>query len=400
MGFFDRLRGRHRAESRAKKRELAGDLEKATELYLEADRPEEAVRLLLLRADAEGDPHKRMVLCAQAARIGEGTEAGDEALKRKARLGFDVVKGAQGATMKGELVRVAQELETAGDWETAAEAFRLAGDTEAEIRVLKEAGAIEQLEERLHATSAVAKKERDRAQLLRRMRDLDSIAERRLALKAGSEWLDRERDEQIELEVERIRQKLVAGPVLELTVHGIPTTYVLGEQVTIGRARADIVVHQSGVSRQHLRLHREDGRALVEDLDTRNGTTIAGGARVTGSIPIGSGLSLELAGQVPCRLEPVLASEPDGPIAVQVGGKHYVVPLGPLRIAGWLLTDAHHGSDRFVVLRTLDGRDPPHKAGYQLAREIELSEGDEIRDGRDGEVIIAVPERRAAPSLG
>ena len=121
MGFFDRLRGRHRAESRAKKRELAGDLEKATELYLEADRPEEAVRLLLLRADAEGDPHKRMVLCAQAARIGEGTEAGDEALKRKARLGFDVVKGAQGATMKGELVRVAQELETAGDWETAAD---------------------------------------------------------------------------------------------------------------------------------------------------------------------------------------------------------------------------------------------------------------------------------------
>jgi FHA domain len=398
FGLFDRFGGKKRAEAQAKKKELAGDLERATELYVDAEQPAEAARLLLLRADAMSDPQQRMVLCAQAARVGEDSEIGQEAQRRKARIGFDMVKGSQGATMHGELVRVAAELEACGDWEAAAEAFRMAGDTDAEIRVLKEAGAIEALEERLRVTSQSAKKERDRAQLLRRMRDLDSIAERRVALRAGLDWLERERDEQVELEVERIRNKLVHGPSVDLVVHGLATTYVLGGQITLGRARADIVVHSSSVSRQHLRLYRDGTTPMMEDLATRNGSTLAG-ARISGSMPIGAGLSLELAGQVPCRIEPVFADEPEGPIAVQIAGGHYIVPLGPMRIGGWTLVDAHHGEDRFVVLRTLEGRDPPHRAGYRLAHEIELCEGDEICDERGGDVVIAVPIPKARPSL-
>jgi len=400
FGLFDRFVGKQRKEARAKKKELAGDLERATELYLEAELPGEAARLLLLRADAEADPNKRMVLCAQAARVGEGTDEGDEAKRRKALLGFDVVKGSKGATMHGELVRVAADLEACGAWEEAAEAYRMAEDTEAEIRVLEEAGAIEQLEERLRQTSQKAKHERDRSQLLHRIRDLDRIAERRVALKAALEWLERERDEQIELEVDRIRSKLLDGPVIALVVNGIPTRYVLGTTITVGRAHADIVVHSSAISRQHLRLSRTEDGPVVEDLQTRNGTTIAG-ARLSAPMPIGDGLTLELAGKAPCRLEPAYPGDLAGPVAVQIAGEHYVVPLGPLRIGGWVIVDAHHGEDRFIVLRTLDGRDPPHMAGYRLAHEIELCYGDELCEERRGEVTIAVPAPadRGAPSL-
>lgn len=400
FGLFDRFGGKQRKEAQAKKKELAGDLERATELYLEAELPGEAARLLLLRADGEPDPNKRMMLCAQAARVGQGTEEGEQAQRRKALLGFDVVKGSKGATMHGELVRVAAELETCGAWAEAAEAYRMADDTEAEIRVLKEAGAIEELEERLRQTSQKAKRERDRTQLLRRLRDLDRIAERRVALKAALSWLEREQDEQIELEVDRIRSKLLNGPAIRLVVNSIPTRYVLGTTITIGRANADIVVHASAISRQHLRLRRGEDGPVVEDLETRNGTTLAG-ARISAPMPIGDGLSLELAGQVPCRLEPAYPGDTAGPVAVQIAGEHHVVPLGPLRIGGWVIEDAHHGEDRFIVLRTLEGRDPPHMGGFRLAHEIELCAGDELCEERAGEVTIAVPNPtdRGAPSL-
>ena len=387
FGLFDRKK---RKLKNAKRKELAGELEAAIELYVEAEEPGEAARILLLKADAERDPDKRMLLCAQAARVGEGSEHAEEAQRRKALIAYDLVRESGGTTMRGELVRVAAELESCGEWDKAAEAYNLAGDVESEIRVLKEAGAIERLEERLRQTSVSARKERDLAQLLRRIRDLDQIAERKEAIESALEWLEREYDEQVELEVDRIRNRLVSGPIITLEVHGSLLTYVLGSTITVGRANADIVVHSSSVSRQHLRLFRKDGIAMVEDLETRNGTLLAG-ARIDSALPIGSGLELDLAGQVPCRLSPAFPSEPDGPVSVDIAGDTHVVPLGSLKIGDWQLVDAHDGDDRFVVLRTPEGRDPPHMHGYRLAYRIELCQGDELRGERGGEVVIAVP---------
>ncbi len=391
FGLFDRKK---RLLDRAKKKELAGNLDAAIALYVEADAPDEAARLFLLKADAEADPDKRMLLCAQAARVGQDGPHAREAHKRKALIAFDLVRGSGKTTMRGELSRVAAELERCGEWEKAVEAHRLAGDTEAEIRVLKEAGAIEQLEERLRQTSQAARVERDRAQLLRRMRDLDQIAERREAIASARQWLARDHDEQVALELERIRSRLVAGPVIDLEVHGARLTYVLGTTITIGRANADIVVHSGAISRQHLRLSRRDGVAMVEDLATRNGTFLAG-ARLSGALAIGAGVALDLAGEVPCRLSPAFSdgegAAPDSPIAVEVAGETHIVPLGPLVIGDWQIVDAHDGADHFIVLRTPDGREPPYMAGYRLAHRIELCEGDELRQTRKGAVVLAVP---------
>lgn len=415
--------GAKRREIRARKLELAGDLERATALYVEADRADEAARVLLARADAESDPERRLLLCTQAARVGEGTDVGERARRRRARLSFDLARSSAGGALHGELSRIGAELEAVGDWQTAAEAYALAGDDDAEIRVLKEAGEIDRLEARLRQGSEAARETRERAQLLRSLRDLDAIAERRRALGDADAWLEHHRDDEaVMLERDRIEARLLRGPDLTLDIYGVRHRCVLGRDLTIGRAHADIVVPSSAISRQHLRLYREGGRAMVEDLGTRNGTTLAG-ARLHRGLPVGDGLELELAGRVPCRLTPLsgrqLAAsarygdglareettsasaspssrEPGPAVAVDVAGARYVCPLGPLVVGDWRVDDAHDGAQSYVVLRTPEGAAAPFLGSYRLGRTIELGLGDELRETRGGEVALGVPQTEQA----
>lgn len=386
--LFDRFSRTKRAEDRARKKELAGDLDRAVELFVEAGCANEAARVLLLKADGESDPNQRMVICAQAARVAPETAAGEEAGRRKAVLAYDLVSATKGTPMQGELLRVAADLERVGEWERAAKAYALVGDTDAEIRVLRDAGAIERLEARLQETSVVDRKQRDRAELLHRIRDLDVIGERLEALRSAAQWLALEHDEQVQLERDRIQSRLVAGPLAVLELRGDPTRFVFGPEVTIGRARADIVVASSSISRQHLRLFRRGDVPHVEDLDTRNGTMLAK-ARIRGALAIGEGVDLELAGQVSCRLTP--SSAPDG-VIVAIAGESYLAPLGPLCIGDWQVVDAHDGDERYIVLRTATGAEPPHMGGYRLGHQIELCAGDEIRAKRGGPIVLAVPD--------
>ncbi len=388
FGLLKRFGAKRRKEGQARNKELAGDLHAAVRLFLDAELPQEAARVLLLEADAEADPKRRMMMCAQAARVGVGTPEGEEAAKRKAVLAFDLLRDAKGTPMHGEMLRIAAELEKVGEWERAVDAYVLVGDTEAEIRVLEEAGAIERLEDRLSATSIDARRDRERAQLLRRIRDLDLIGERREALRCGRQWLEQQHDEQIQLEVDRVGSRLISGPVAWLEIRAEALRFVLGAEITIGRARADIIVGSNAVSRQHLRLFRRGGEPHVEDLDTQNGTLIAG-ARVTRPLPVGSGLELTLAGRVPCKLTP--SAVPVG-LVVEIGGERHLAPLGPLCLGDWQLVDAHDGDERFIVLRTPEIGSPPYMGGYRLGRQVELCVGDEIREQRAGEVVLAVPD--------
>lgn len=392
LGLRDLFSGKRRRAARARKLELKGDLDTAAALYAEAELPDDAARVLLLHADAERDPERRVILCAQAARLGGASEHGRQAAQRKALLSFDLVRATPGAALRGELLAIAGELEAAQAWEKAAEAYALAGDTDNEIRVLKEAGAIDQLEDRLHEEAEQDRRERERRQLLRRMTDLDRVAERRAALQLGAEWLDREIDEAVQLEVQRIRGRLLEGPAVQLVVSGQAGRYVLGSEVTIGRSGATLTVYSQSVSRQHLRVFRQQGAPWVEDLATRNGTTLAG-ARLEAPLPVGAGVSLTLANQVDCRLQPVDPAAPTGPVMIELGGLRTIAPLGPQPIGSWLLVDAHDGADRFVVLRTPEGAQPPFMNGFRLVRQVELCVGDALQQGRDGPVRLQVPEQ-------
>lgn len=375
-----------RRRARAEKRERAGDLSAAVTLFLAAEAPAEAARVLLLQVSAEASVERRMAMLARAAQLAAGTEQGREAKRRQAMLSFDLLRQHRGALLRGELLQAANALEEAGCLEEAAEAFALIGDDEGEIRVLSAAGAIDRLEKKLERSSLEARQERDRKQLIVRIRDLDAIAERRSALEHADHWLRSHPDEGVQYEAQRIRDRLLRGPQVTLAIAGETRHYVLGSSITVGRAGADVVVASQAISRQHLRLSRGAEGITVEDLQTRNGTLLAG-ARLSGPLQVRGALSLSCAGQVPCTLTPR-----DGLLQLEIAGKRWLLPLGPLRIGDWEIVDAHDGDDRFVVLRTPDGAALPHTHAYQLAQRIELCRGDQLRASREGPILLAVPE--------
>jgi hypothetical protein len=187
-----------------------------------------------------------------------------------------------------------------------------------------------------------------------------------------------------------IRARLLRGPVVDLEVDGQTRRYALGNEVTIGRGDATIVVSSRAISRLHVRVTRGSTGAVAEDLATRNGTFLAG-ARVSAPIPVGDRLELTLGGEVPC----VLAPDADG-IAIEVGGERYLAPLGPLKRLGWRISVEGAGEDSFVVLSSEGAAVRPVLGEFELAPRVELCHGDEIRASRGGPVRLRVPAARSS----
>jgi hypothetical protein len=391
VGLFDRFtRGRRVNTARAK--ELSGQLAEAVTLYLDAGQPDEAARVLLLRADADSSPEQRIAFCDMAARTAKDEALRKTARGRKALISYDIVRSRPGPSMRSELARIARELEEAGLVERAAEAYALAGDAEDEVRMLTEMGAIEQLEERLKASNTESRKARAVVDARRRVSDFDRMAERRAALETARTALSEEDDETIRDAVRAIRTRLLTSSAVHFDIQGQLVHCALGHEVTVGRGDATIVVGMRAISRVHIAIRRDGTEIFARDLDTRNGTMLAG-ARIDGSIPVGSGIRLELGGEVPCTIEPTSSFEhdlaPDG-VIVNIANTRWIVPLGELVIRDWRVDRVTHGSDVFIVLRTPAGSPRPFLGDLELAAEVELCQGDEIRALRGGPVAFRV----------
>lgn len=396
VGLFDRFtRGRRAKSARAK--ELSGQLAEAVSLYVEAGLPDEAARVLLLRADAESMPEQRIAFCDLAARTAKDETLRKSALGRKALISFDVVRSRPGTPLRSELARVARDLEEAGLLERATEAYALAGDAEAEVRMLTEMGAIEQLEERLKASNTESRKARIIADARSRVADLDRMAERRAALEAARVALAEEDDETIRDIVRSIRARLLTAPAVHLEIRGQLVHCALGREVTVGRGDATIVVGMRAISRAHIAVRREGNEIVACDLDTRNGTMLAG-ARVDGPIPVRGGIRLELGGEVPCTIEPTSSFEhdlaPEG-VIVNIADTRWIIPLGELVVGDWRIDRVMHGGDAFIVLRTPAGASrpilvDPKRKELELAGEVELCQGDELRAVRGGPIVLRV----------
>ena len=403
MGLFDLFglarRGKRREGRRAKearRKELGGELAAAVDLYLEAELPDEAARVLLLRADAEASADRRIAFCAQAARTAADEEIRKKALGRKALLAFDVLKARGGVELASELVAVARDLEDAGELEVAADAYALAGDAEAEVRALTAAGAIERLEERLRASQTAARDHRELDVTLRRVADLDRTAERRAAIELARAYLRDHEDERVADLLRAIRARVARGPVVDLAIDGVERRCALGDEVTLGRGDATLVVASRAISRRHARVRRAPEGPVLEDLGTRNGTHIAG-ARLSAPMPIGAGLKVELGGEVPCAVAP---AEDGRGVWVEGAGTRYLAPLGELVVGPWRVGHEVAGDESFVVLRTPDGASRPFLGGFELAARVELGVGDEIRAARGGAVALKVlSERGDAPRV-
>ncbi|AUX44088.1 hypothetical protein SOCE26_055480 [Sorangium cellulosum] len=383
--------GRRRA---AEAKELAGDLAGAVELYLEAGMPDDAARVLLLRADAERSVEKRIAFCASASRTAESPELRRAALGRKALLAFDLVRARGASAMRSELLAVARELEAAGELERAADAYALLGDAESEARVLAAAGAIDRLEERLRASMTAERSQRALDVALRRITDLDRMAERREAIAVAEAWTGENRDgEQVADALRGLRARVLSGPIVSIEQGGALLRCALGEEVTIGRGEATIVIASRAVSRIHVRIRRGRSGVEVEDLGTRNGTTLAG-ARLTAPLPVGRGVQILLGGEVPCAIAP----GEEGGCVVEIAGERFVAPLGDLPVGPWRIGLDRAGASAFVVLKTPPGAPPPFLGDYQLAASVELCAGDAIAAARGGAAVFRLPAADRGPA--
>jgi hypothetical protein len=386
-------RGSKRAEDEARSLEHDGELARAVDLYLEAELGDEAARVLLLRADAEVEPERRLALCARAAEVA-ATDAGrSAALGRKARLALDLAL-ARKVSLPSELARIAADLEAAGEHERAADAYALAGDTDGEVRALTAAGAIERLEERLRAAASDARKDRAQIETLARVRDLDACSERREAMRVARAFLLTAQDERVREALADIERRLQRGPTC-LLANGDdrpPVRVALGASVTIGRGEATIVVHARAASRRHLEIRRAlDGDAIeIEDLGTRNGTRLAG-ARLGGPLRIEAGdVELALGGEVPCRVEVLRDRGALRGARIEVAGGAWLAPLGPHRPRpGWAIDLAAASDGTTIVLTSSEGA-PAFRGALELGRRVELAAGDRIADRRGGPAVLLV----------
>lgn len=388
-GALSRVFSASRAARRldtARERELAGDFERAAASFVEAGEPDEAARVLLLLADAESDARRKLGALARAAAIAPAdSPRRREAQRRSALVKLDLARpDGHGPALPSELRRLGEELAALGEHERAAEAYALAGDVDAEARELERAGDIDELERVLDEDRERARSRRQRDEIGRRLVDLDAMGRRRAALAEADAWLGAHPDDAtIAARARALRAKRLEGPRVRLAVEGTAIHALLGEEVTIGRGEATLVVSSPAVSRRHLRLARRAIGIVVEDLGGRNGTFLAG-ARLDGALPVGGGLDLSLGGEVRCVVTP---SERGG-VTIDVAGERWIAPLGPMRVGPFEIRLAGAGA---VELASVDPAVRPVLGGLVCTGAIELAAGDRVGAERDGPAIVEVP---------
>ncbi len=388
VGLIDRLFGKGRRAAGARAAEVRGDLPRAVELFVEAEQPEEAARVVLLRAEAETDARARLQLFTQAASLApKELEVGREARRKRATL-LLVLAGdaALSAVARHDVIRAALELEEIGDAAKAAEAYALAGDKEGEARALAAAGDVEGLELLL---SMEQHRERSERALNEKAADVDVLiasGRRREALEALEVLAAASpTDGTLRERVSALRSRRALGPLLPLEIAGERFTVALGEEIVIGRTEGALQVPSAAVSRQHLRIERAGGEIVVKDLESRNGTQLRG-VKLAGAISIHEGLELKLGREVPLRVAPSRRFE--GAVDVDVAGQRYVAPLGVAKVPGtdWEIVT---GPDGWVELRAPVSA-PAYLGEVELHQAATLLTGDAISKTRGGEPVLRV----------
>jgi hypothetical protein len=317
------------------------------------------------------DPDPGVAAAAVAAALSRDIEAPGmrerharaQTLARAARLSLEVFQSLGGRSKRDELHRAGRELEELGESSLAGEAYALAGDQAARARV--GAPAMEPVDAEAPA-------------ILVKIGTLDRRGRRLEAIAAARAWLANQEDEYVAAAGRGVFARLLRGPAVDLESDGCVQHYLLGPEITIGRVGASIALSSPAVTRRHARLRREGGRPVLEDLESHNGTSL-GGAQIAAPLPIGAGLSVVIAGHIPCLIRP-MGDDLDGPLLVDIAEVSYIVPLGEARIGALRLGLEAAGDQSIVTLRAAAGAWVA-LGGTRITPPIELCEGDVIRHG-------------------
>jgi len=271
--------------------EAAGDVELAAERYALAGEYDGAVRMHLARAARAATRSSELGALRDALRW-----AGDDpALRRRAsaalgRALWEAVRAEGIATERDRAkVREAADLLVAGDVHTTAgEALETIHDYVAAANAYSAGGLVEKME------AALAK---DDAAHHAVHEETDAFAGYQTAMQVGRR--DEARDELVRAigaataaaEYRRLLDALdtamlTAGRV-ELKRRGKPLIVACAApRIVLGRdPLCDLSLRAGGVSRQHAEIERADGAFTLRDLDSRNGTSLAG-LPLAGRVPL------------------------------------------------------------------------------------------------------------------
>lgn len=272
--------------------EAAGSLEEAARLYALAGQRDKVADMHLRLAERSSDPVARIASLRNALdwldseadiRVVEVALAG-------AILGRAKIDGIAGARDVEMLEEAAALFEDAEEWGKAAEAHELLGRREDVARCYERGGLVEKLESLLDAEQS-RQSDAQSARLAYqdyemelaaggRDRALQSLRRAAAAAKAGEGYAD----------VLRKFESRFPPPGRIILLAGSREYHVVGRlPAYLGRAEAEVSLRHAGISRRHARITRKDGKFMIEDAASRNGTTLEGIA-VAAALPLkGSG---------------------------------------------------------------------------------------------------------------
>jgi hypothetical protein len=369
----------------ARTAEQRGELESACAAYSQAGRYADAVRVMLIRAEGELEPHRRALLLAQATALApRGDPARGQAWRARAQFILDRAEagGLDPAIRRRELAEAARALRELNESELAARALRAAGDVDGEIAALAEAGAVGKLEEAVSRQRRAEEARARRAVRFEEARDLIAIGRRRDAHDLLRNSLQEEEAEDLRALLQGILARRPQQPA-HVSIDGRTMELVAGNPVVLGRSDCDLRVPAPVVSRRHLEfLRRDGGDSWVHDLGGKNGTTLRG-ARVD-ALPIGIGLDLLIGNALPLKVRPA----DHGGLIVELPGRTAWLPLGPIDL-GPRRASVEHTSDGWLELGLPRGQ-ALVLGDLRVDGTIQLLIGDELFDGHGGPLLLRV----------
>lgn len=271
--------------------EAAGNVDLAAERYALAGEHEGAVRMHLARAARAGSRNAELAALRDALRwAGEDPALRKQAAAALGRALYEAAKAEGIATERDrKKVREAAEMLVVGeDHHLAGEALEAIGDHLSAANAYSAGGLVEKMEAALAKDDATNEKARTEA---------DAFAGYETAMRVG-----RRDDARAELVraigsasaageyrrlLDALDTSLITAGKAELRRRGKPLIVVCAaEKLVLGRdPLADLTLRAGGVSRNHAEIERAEGAFYLRDLDSRNGTTVAG-LPLAGRVPL------------------------------------------------------------------------------------------------------------------
>ena len=290
MSFFRRVfSSDYRAAVAA---EAAGNVDLAAERYALAGENDGAVRMHLARAARAPTRQGEIAALRDALRwAGEVPELRKRAAKALGRALWENAKAEGIATERdrGKVREAAEMLAAGDDHASAGEALESIGDLQAASQAYSAGGFVEKMEAALAKEDEREGKQREESDAFASYETHMRVGRRDDARTDLSRAIGSAGDKAGEYRrlLDQLDTALLTAGKVELRRRGKPAIVVCAApKIVMGRdALCDLALRAGGVSRQHAEIDHTGEHFELRDLDSRNGTSLAG-LPLVGKVPL------------------------------------------------------------------------------------------------------------------